>query len=691
MADVAELGLRVKSEGVDRAIAEMRQLEQIGRRAGGMADALSNQTQGATRQIAEMERAASRTGQALGRMISVGISGAITAFGYGLVRAKNQIIELAKVAEDNRLRPEMVSGLFGAAGSAGATTREITKALSHFSDVSKQTRDDAETFFKAMTNISPALAKAFESAPTQEERLRLISEALKNTSDETKRLQLAQEAFGTDSERILRVLGAGREALSEYERAARAMGLAVDQEMIAKAKQADQALAQLSNVISANLRAALVDLAPVIANVAAQLGPLANAASAIISNLLNAQGLATTSVLRQRQAGGDREIAELEGHAERLSASRRLADVQEVDRINAEIARIRRRNRDVEAELSNRGEFADPRDLRSQASERFRLSGGLAGAPRAFAARPDLSSSGGGSNSDSESSFDRALRQLQEQTKLQEASLQSLGQETAERERIVALQRAMNVAARDGEELTADQKKQIKEAAAAYGRMAAAIEKAKQMQRQLVELNTFARDTVKGFLSDFTSSLAQGENAFKAFGDAALRALQRIADKLIEMALQNLWTSAFGGGGGLLSMIFGGLGGGGTAGVHEMSHAFAKGGAFSGGNVIPFASGGVVSRPTLFPMANGAGLMGEAGPEGILPLRRNQRGQLGVMAQGGGGMSVVFSPVTNITIQGGADNDTLATLKAELDKRDQRLRQEMPAVIARARRDGIAA
>jgi lambda family phage tail tape measure protein len=59
----------------------------------------------------------------------------------------------------------------------------------------------------------------------------------------------------------------------------------------------------------------------------------------------------------------------------------------------------------------------------------------------------------------------------------------------------------------------------------------------------------------------------------------------------------------------------------------------AMGNALSGGRVVPFARGGVVTGPTLFPMANGAGLMGEAGPEGILPLTRIN-GRLGVEATG---------------------------------------------------------
>lgn len=67
---------------------------------------------------------------------------------------------------------------------------------------------------------------------------------------------------------------------------------------------------------------------------------------------------------------------------------------------------------------------------------------------------------------------------------------------------------------------------------------------------------------------------------------------------------------------------------------------FEKGGAISGGRVTPFARGGVVSGPTSFPMRGGMGLMGEAGPEAIMPLTRGADGRLGVAASGGGGRPV---------------------------------------------------
>lgn len=71
---------------------------------------------------------------------------------------------------------------------------------------------------------------------------------------------------------------------------------------------------------------------------------------------------------------------------------------------------------------------------------------------------------------------------------------------------------------------------------------------------------------------------------------------------------------------------------------------FADGGAFSQGRVMPFAQGGVVTGPVAFPMRGATGLMGEAGPEAIMPLARGPDGRLGVQAAGGGRpVSVVFN------------------------------------------------
>jgi lambda family phage tail tape measure protein len=71
--------------------------------------------------------------------------------------------------------------------------------------------------------------------------------------------------------------------------------------------------------------------------------------------------------------------------------------------------------------------------------------------------------------------------------------------------------------------------------------------------------------------------------------------------------------------------------------------ASAYGNVFAQNGIQKFAMGGVVNRPTIFPFANGTGLMGEAGPEAIMPLQRAANGKLGVIASGGGNTSVVVN------------------------------------------------
>ncbi len=75
----------------------------------------------------------------------------------------------------------------------------------------------------------------------------------------------------------------------------------------------------------------------------------------------------------------------------------------------------------------------------------------------------------------------------------------------------------------------------------------------------------------------------------------------------------------------------------------------ANGNAFVDGKVQKYAYGGVVNKPTIFPMANGLGLMGEAGyPEAILPLKRGSNGKLGVQSTG----SSIGNIVVNVDASG---------------------------------------
>lgn len=101
----------------------------------------------------------------------------------------------------------------------------------------------------------------------------------------------------------------------------------------------------------------------------------------------------------------------------------------------------------------------------------------------------------------------------------------------------------------------------------------------------------------------------------------------------------------------------------------------ADGNVFSSGRPVRgFAKGTVVFEPTLFPMANGTGLMGEAGPEAIMPLRRLPSGRLGVESSGGGSSYTV-----NVDARG--SSDPAATAKQVEDAVDRALAARIPGIV----------
>lgn len=95
----------------------------------------------------------------------------------------------------------------------------------------------------------------------------------------------------------------------------------------------------------------------------------------------------------------------------------------------------------------------------------------------------------------------------------------------------------------------------------------------------------------------------------------------------------------------------GGLLASGVGGLMQGLLPFADGAPFSQGRVMPFASGGIVSSATPFGMRGGMGVMGEAGPEAIMPLARGTDGKLGVRGSGGSSPTIVMN-ITTPDVQG---------------------------------------
>jgi hypothetical protein len=108
---------------------------------------------------------------------------------------------------------------------------------------------------------------------------------------------------------------------------------------------------------------------------------------------------------------------------------------------------------------------------------------------------------------------------------------------------------------------------------------------------------------------------------------------------------------------------------------------FEEGGIFSAGRLIPFAAGGIVERPTVFRMASGMGLMGEDGPEAVMPLGRTASGELGVKGMGSGGV-VIVNNIRAIDTQSFADvcrrNPQAITQTVSSEMKDGKLKHWKP-------------
>jgi hypothetical protein len=143
---------------------------------------------------------------------------------------------------------------------------------------------------------------------------------------------------------------------------------------------------------------------------------------------------------------------------------------------------------------------------------------------------------------------------------------------------------------------------------------------------------------LRGALREFMDALAS-EDPGKALEEMLISRLQAFADKMLQgfedMIIKGLSQMFSGIGSGF------GVGGGGLSQIALAAITGGAGGLFAKGGI--FGRQGIVDVPTVFPFANGIGLMGEAGPEAIVPLSRGPDGRLGVTAAGFGAAAAPIS------------------------------------------------
>jgi lambda family phage tail tape measure protein len=182
-------------------------------------------------------------------------------------------------------------------------------------------------------------------------------------------------------------------------------------------------------------------------------------------------------------------------------------------------------------------------------------------------------------------------------------------------------------------------------------------------------MNELSAETARAMQSNFSTFFFDGMTGeFKSLNDYATAMFRSIQKAAADMAGQFLTQKLFGtqstggtaGGGGWLQQMGSWIG---TLFQSGSTATAANGLAFDRSGMVAFARGGVVDRPTVFPFARGVGLMGEAGPEAIMPLRRDASGRLGISAGGQSTNNVTI----NVAAPGGRmDRESLNHLQTAL-------------------------
>ncbi|HDS4644453.1 TPA: phage tail tape measure protein [Enterobacter asburiae] len=183
---------------------------------------------------------------------------------------------------------------------------------------------------------------------------------------------------------------------------------------------------------------------------------------------------------------------------------------------------------------------------------------------------------------------------------------------------------------------------------------------------QTANLVSTSMDGLVGSISD---ALSGNADSWDNWANSVLRSMQKII--LNAMLVDSLRSASNSGLFGSLGSMFGGSAGGSTpSGAYNSAASGlqlnAKGGAYASASLSAY-SNSIVSTPTYFAFAKGAGLMGEAGPEAIMPLTRSADGSLGVRmvgTQSHGGGKIEQHITNHFTINGNGD----AALKRAMEE-----------------------
>jgi hypothetical protein len=620
--------------------------------------------------LAQGAQVAQRAFSLLGPVLA-GISvGALTAFTKNAIDAVGGLGELA---DQLGVSTDALQALSLASTQAGISGEELQRGLAALTRKIADATTGEKEAEQAFARLGIAFRNTEGQARPTEAVLVDIAERLREVESPAERAAVVTSMFGDRiGQKLIPMLSQGREGLIAMTAEAIRFGTIASPELIAKADEAADKVAALSASFRAFANNMLANVAPAISSIVDGLNRLAFGMSMAERRVsLETQiGAAERRIERLQQgpaAGeasgvsvGDRMRAaqNAQGAGQSSSVGERLAAGRSNTGESAEvmIERERQRIEGLRGQLAQLGQ--QEQGLREQAERILSPANGTAGT---LPATTVTAMRGGAAPRAAAPGRDPFAETLREQQSLLRANETAYERYQRQLEELAALQDRLNEAEQQGVEINGVRVRTLstEELSRATERFANELERA---EKQTERTDRMGVQMGMSFSSAFEDAILDG----KKFGEV-LQSLERdIARIILRTAVTGPAGEAISGAvsGGMKSIMsnFSSPTTGATPNYSNANYnpgavqvsalPSANGNAFWGGNVIPFANGGVVSSPTMFPMARGMGLMGEAGPEAIMPLQRGADGKLGVRAGGGGQGGVVINQTITIDARG---------------------------------------
>lgn len=496
------------------------------------------------------------------------IQTAVNLLNSAVDRTKTALDAFGKVADASAasgLDAEFFQGLAYQASLAGVDMDNLSGSLETFAKNAGLAVVGKGKMIAALQKLNPLLLENIRNADSQEERVRLAADAIDKQSDAAGKAALATTLFGNSGTRLVSVFSGGADAIDKTAQKARELGIIVDRDLIASSDTLGDKVDTLSQVLNTNLNQAFVNLGPVLlatlqifAQLAQGLNILIDRSREFANQTTQGLQLQQADIAKQR-LDLENQILEAQGkQRDELNAMSDTAKNLGFDQTQnpALIGAINSKVEELKAQKAALDE-ADSKitGILGQRNEARGASDNTAGV-----SKPDLPPIPAPGGAKTTSDAERQAKAIKDLIDNLQFELTLVGKSDVEIAKANALRQA-------GATATDAQKNKIIELVEATAREKAAVD-------ATAESIALAKDITSGALTDMRAALEDGQLTWKDLGTVAVNVLNKIADKLQSMLVDQLITKGFGGLFGLIGTA--GVTGGGLAGGATAAPAIAK-------------------------------------------------------------------------------------------------------------------